>query len=237
MAQLRRKSRGIFWVGASLLAATLLLAVWLPCPTASQHYAFRVLWSLSGAMVGSAIPGTLHLKISQSSSVGLSATGAIAVFCILFWFAPAISQSRLDSTFSSATCQGVLPQGVLIKRSDLPASLDPDQGAGLSPSDALGRPIHFYVNYQFQPSPGIRDWTQVKPGVWIERYPDPDVFSAFRETGRTTLDGCRGTIVQRTSSVGADVFIPDKGCNLMWARFRQLGSSDWQWFGEMKDIR
>jgi hypothetical protein len=230
-------AKPLFWVGVALLVLAGVASFLLPCPTLSQHYAFQVLWSLSGAMVAGAIPGTLHLKISQGSTVGISATGAIAVFCILFWFDPLLSKSRLNDTFSSATCQGHLPEGERVSISHLPGDLNPAQGALLSQTDAQGRPVHFYVNYTFQPMPGIRDWTQVKPGVWIERYPDPTVFTAFRETGRITLDGCAGTVVGRTSEVGADVFIPDKGCNLMWARFRQPGSQQWQWFGEMNDIR
>lgn len=227
----------LFCIGLALLIGVCLVAFRVPCPTASESFPVQVLLGLSGAMVASAIPGAVSVTLSTNALVGVRAGGAIAVFIFLFWLDPLLpSKTRLENTFANASCQGSVPNADLVSKRDLPNSLNPEQGH-VSPADALGRPIHFYVNYTFQPMPGIRDWTQVKPGVWIERYPNPDVFSAFREKERITLDGCKGTVVGRTSSSGADVFIPDNGCNLMWARFRQLGSQTWEWFGQMHDIR
>ena len=228
--------RILFGAGLALLIVVCVVALLLPCPTVSQGFPFQVLLSLSGAMVAAGIPGTIEVKLSTNAGVAVRAGGAIAAFILLFWLDPLLpGKTRLENTFANASCQGYVPRGE-IRKQDLPTGLNPEDVGRISSQDALGRPTHFSINYKFQPSPGIRDWTQVKPGVWIERYPDPNVFAAFQEKGRTTLDGCPGSVLLRTSSQGADVFIPDKGCKLMWVRFRQLDSQEWQWFGEMQDV-
>jgi hypothetical protein len=112
----------------------------------------------------------------------------------------------------------------------------PAQPSPPPPSGDAGRPTHFSINYTFQPSPGIRDWTRASSGVWTERYPNGATIITHREIGRTTIDGCYGTLVSTVGgAAGFQTYIPDKGCQMMWARFRQ-GNGAWSFFGEMHDI-
>ena len=233
----RRVGIGIFVIGIGLLILVCAVTIYLPCPTVSQIWPLQVSLALAGGMVAGTIPGRIVVSLPKNSALVVRASGAIAVFVLLLELNPLLSKQRLESTFSNASCQGFSPtQGLAHGNTVVASSLSPQSAQPIRPDDALGRPIHFSVDYTFQPDPGIRDWTQVKPGVWFERYPNGQQFTAFREKGRTTLDGCPGSVLERTSEQGADVFIPDKGCSLMWVRFRQLGSQQWQWFQKMQDV-
>jgi hypothetical protein len=223
--------------GIAGLLFSLVIGLLIACPTPTQQHTLQIVLSISAAMAAASIPGFLNIHISGGSAFGIRAGGALAVFVLLYKFGPAPwFDERVAASFSNASCQGQLPVGMYIHQRDLPPALDPSKVGSLSPDASMGRPVHFSINYTFQPSPGIRDWTQVKPGVWIERYPDPTIFTAFREIERKTLDGCAGTVVSPDVEPSLHTFIPDKGCKLMWARF-QHGSGEWAWFGEMQDIR
>ncbi|MBI4306507.1 MAG: hypothetical protein HY678_09345, partial [Chloroflexi bacterium] len=71
--------------GVSFLVVTLALALLVPDPTSFQQFVFRIVLGLSSAGVAATIPGALDLKIGA----GIRATGAIAVFALLYFFNPA----------------------------------------------------------------------------------------------------------------------------------------------------
>ena len=226
----------LFMTGILGLLALLVINLLVPCPTLSQERTMHIVLSLMAAMVAASIPGLLQINLSHKSVLQIRAGGALAVLFLVYYLNPAsLSSQQLEQNFGNASCQGQLPAGAYVSRSELPSSLDPENVGHLSPDDGFGRPVHFSFTYKFDQYPGIRDWTQVKPGVWIERYPDPSIFTAFRQTARLSVGNCLGTEVTRQDGSDFKVFIPDKGCGLMWARFRQ-GAGEWFWLGEMTDI-
>ena len=81
----------------------------------------------------------------------------------------------------------------------------------------------------------------MRPGVWVEMYPDPRIVTVFSEVRRDTVDGCKGAVVapkvhqEAIGTVPDRLFIPDKDCRHMWLRF-QYGSGPWKWVAEMKDV-
>lgn len=219
------------------LLLSLVIGLLLACPTPNQQHTLQIILSLSAAMAAASIPGFLNLHVSSGPTFGIRAGGALAVFVLLYRFGSGpLLDERVAASFSNASCQGQLPVGYFIHQRDLPPNLDPSKVGSLSPDASMGRPVHFSINYKFQPSPGIRDWTQVRAGVWTERYPDPTIFTVFREIERKTVGDCVGTVVSPDAEPSLHTFIPDKGCPLMWARF-QHGDGEWAWFGEMQDIR
>ncbi len=96
------------------------------------------------------------------------------------------------------------------------------------------RPSHFYFMYPFQPSPGRRDWTRIDEQRWIELYADGSI-TPFTSNGGASVDGCEGTTVANDHTPSFEVFIPARGCSLMWTRFRS-GNGNWQFLGQMQDV-
>jgi hypothetical protein len=66
-------------------------------------------------------------------------------------------------------------------------------------------------------------------------YPDENLVTVLLEKARTTVDDCRGTIVTPSKPEPFEVFIPDRGCKLMWLRFRHNRQA-WRWLAEMHDV-
>jgi hypothetical protein len=93
-------------------------------------------------------------------------------------------------------------------------------------------PAAFDFTYQFQPQPGNRHWARTPDReTWTETYPD-GLVTTFPIEFRMDVDGDHGTVV---GSPTFEVFIPDIGSRMMWARFRHE-RSDWQWLGEMRNV-
>jgi hypothetical protein len=95
--------------------------------------------------------------------------------------------------------------------------------------------FHFY--YKFADRPGERYWRNVDDKTWVET--DATGEQQFLNiTGKTTIGGDRGTLLERTKPDDKEYFIPDKGGRTMWVRFRVKGSDDWSTLvGEMVDIK
>jgi hypothetical protein len=77
-----------FIFGVAFVTALLILSVFIPNPTPSQYSTFQTILALAAAGVGGILAGTIQVKGSiQKWSV--RAGGAIALFVIVFFFAPA----------------------------------------------------------------------------------------------------------------------------------------------------
>jgi hypothetical protein len=74
-----------FMFGVVFVVVLLYLAVNFPAPSNFQYLVFRVILALASAGVASMVPGFLEVQISN----WLRATGALAVFVIVYFFSPA----------------------------------------------------------------------------------------------------------------------------------------------------
>ena len=231
-----KANRNLIGSGAGALLVVLVAALLLPCPTIAQQRMIQIGLSLAAACVAAGISGFVSVNLRLPVGTTVRAGGALAVFLIVFAFNPATwADASLDRRFSNATCEGALPVGLYTPRDRLPRELDPDRTQPITAPLAGGRPVRFSFEYRFDPYPGVRNWTQVRPGVWSETYPDPSIVTVFSERRRDVIDGCVGTVVWSRDKSGLEVFIPDKGCPLMWTRFR-FADGTWGWIGEMKDV-
>jgi hypothetical protein len=99
-------------------------------------------------------------------------------------------------------------------------------------------PNFFAFDYPFQPQPGKRLWLRVDAKVFVERYPD-GTESRYEIIGHTEAHGMTGTIVakvagdpgksQTENNRGFQVFIPDRGNEVMAILFRDLGRGQPEW--------
>jgi len=71
--------------GITGLMVMLAIAIFFPHPAPFQYTVFRIVLALAGAGVGATIPGLLDVNVSGI----VRATGAIAVFVIVYFFSPA----------------------------------------------------------------------------------------------------------------------------------------------------
>lgn len=78
-----------FFFGLCFVAALLVLAVWFPEPTAFQYTVFRITLALAAAGIAGVIPGMIRLKMQPGAMLIIHAGGALAVFVIVYLFAPA----------------------------------------------------------------------------------------------------------------------------------------------------
>lgn len=231
---MNNRDRILFITGAVGLALLVVISLFIQCPTVSQERTLNIALGLVAALIAACIPGILSLKFDSLPGLPLNAAGGIAVFLLVVWVKPvALASGPADRPFTNASCQGDVPVGKEISVTQLPPALDPAQQQ-LKPTNALGRPVSFKFNYTFGEYAGNRQWTQVKPGVWIEMYPNETLFSAFREVRQQQLFECYGTVVQRQDSTQLQIFIPDKGCNKrLW--FKE-NSGEWAYLGEMQSV-
>lgn len=75
----------VFISGLTLLIISLSLALFVPNPTPFQSLVFRVTLALAAAGFGALIPGLISARASRY----IKATGATALFVIIYWFNPA----------------------------------------------------------------------------------------------------------------------------------------------------
>ncbi|MCY1276887.1 hypothetical protein D9M70_255600 [compost metagenome] len=228
-----KQERLPFFIG--VIGVALLLAVTLttPCLTPRQGFYLSIALGLMAALVARQIPGALNIDLSPAAFTKVRAGGAIAVFIIIV-FAQPLTVVGYDSEerFANTICQGKVPEGKQLDEAKLPPSLNPYEAGPISTDDAMGRLVKFSFYYSFGELAGDREWSQVKPGVWIEAYPNNKLFTAFREVGRMTNFGCSGSVVERQDSSGFKVFIPDKDCEKKWLWF-QVGGGPWSFLGSM----
>jgi hypothetical protein len=85
--------------------------------------------------------------------------------------------------------------------------------------------------------PGLRVFRLEPDNTWSVVYPSGTVSRGSRVRARIILDGCNGTVVGPPDEPEFAVFIPDKGCPGMIARWRRGFSGPWNILGAMKNIR
>ena len=229
---MNQRDRLLFITGCTGLALMVIISLFIKCPTISQEWTLSIALGLAAALIAACIPGVLNIKFDSVPALPVQAGGAIVVFLLVVWFKPALAAIPADRQFTNTSCQGQLPVGRELSVAVLPPALNPAQQQ-VNPMNALGRPVRFTFDYTFGAYAGSRQWTQVRPGVWIEMYPNGELFSAFREIGQRKLYECEGTVVQRQDSTKLEVFIPDKGCdNRLWFN----AGAEWAYMGLMKSV-
>jgi hypothetical protein len=85
--------------------------------------------------------------------------------------------------------------------------------------------------------PGLRIWQREADGTWSETYPSGLVSRDIRVRARILLDNCAGTVVGPADESDFAVFIPDKGCRAMVARWRRGSGNHWNILGVMQNVR
>ena len=78
-----------FISGLVFITVLLVLAMFFPEPTPFQYTVFRIVLAIAAAGFAAVIPGLLHLQIRPGLGAVVRASGAIAVFAIIFFFNPA----------------------------------------------------------------------------------------------------------------------------------------------------
>ncbi|MCI5162514.1 MAG: DUF1566 domain-containing protein [Candidatus Electrothrix sp. AX5] len=78
-----------FLFGLCFVAALLVLAIWFPNPTAFQYTVFRITLALAAAGIAGVIPGMIRLTVHPGTALLIHAGGALAVFVMIYLFAPA----------------------------------------------------------------------------------------------------------------------------------------------------
>jgi hypothetical protein len=71
-------------IGTTLLVALLLLVILVPQPPLVQENTFKVILALGSAGFAAMLPGQISAKLPK----GVQATGALAVFAVVFFFLP-----------------------------------------------------------------------------------------------------------------------------------------------------
>src|SRR4051794_36380440 len=127
---------------------------------------------------------------------------------------------------------GVLLGVVVLEGRQQPPPTTPSEVQSTKPSEVQ----YFTWVYQFNPDPGLRIWSRDPSGIWHERYPDGRENASFSLVSRETVDNCVGAVVRNMKDQNFEVFIPDQGCDRMWARFR-TNNGPWKRPAEMKDVR
>ena len=75
-------------LGVMFIVTLIVLAIYIPNPTAFQWFIFRVVLALSAGAVGAIIPGFLSINITLLQGIGISAGGAMAFFLLIYKFNP-----------------------------------------------------------------------------------------------------------------------------------------------------
>ena len=78
-----------FFFGLSFVSALLVLAIWFPQPTPFQYTVFRITLALAAAGIAGIIPGMIRLTVNPGTALLIHAGGALAVFVMVYLFAPA----------------------------------------------------------------------------------------------------------------------------------------------------
>lgn len=91
-----RSTKADKWVvycsGCVFLIALLLIAIFIPEPTASQQTTFRIVLAIAAGAFGIGLPGLLHVEAKINSpwfSWVIRATGASAFFIVVYFWNPA----------------------------------------------------------------------------------------------------------------------------------------------------
>ena len=80
-----RASLFVFIFGCVFVAALVVLAIVFPSPTVFQYTIFRIVLALASSGIAAFVPGLLRVRLNN----WLAASGALAVFVIVYFFSPA----------------------------------------------------------------------------------------------------------------------------------------------------
>jgi VIT1/CCC1 family predicted Fe2+/Mn2+ transporter len=81
-----------FVFGVIFIAVILTLVIFIPNPTPAQARVFSVVLALAAGGFASFLSGMLNVRLSLKSKVVIGATGALAVFVIVYFFVPAMAR-------------------------------------------------------------------------------------------------------------------------------------------------
>jgi hypothetical protein len=81
-----------FVFGVLFLVAILTLVIFIPNPTKPQMQVFSVVLALAAGGFASVLSGMLNVRLNLTSKVAIGATGALAVFVIVYFFVPAMAR-------------------------------------------------------------------------------------------------------------------------------------------------
>jgi hypothetical protein len=79
----------IFIFGLFFLITELVIALVFPEPSNFQYTIFRIILALAAGGIAALIPGLIDIKIGGGAKFVLRASGAIAVFVIVYFYSPA----------------------------------------------------------------------------------------------------------------------------------------------------
>ena len=75
--------------GLIFIITLIVLSIIFPNPTDFQYIIFRIILALAAAGAAAMIPGFMHTEFNPTTGVVIRASGAMAVFAIVFFFNPA----------------------------------------------------------------------------------------------------------------------------------------------------
>jgi hypothetical protein len=81
-----------FVFGVVFVTTILALVIFIPNPTVPQWRVFCAVLALAGGGVATTLTGMLKVNLTFGSKAAIAATGALAVFVILYFFVPAMSK-------------------------------------------------------------------------------------------------------------------------------------------------
>lgn len=93
-----------FSFGCAFLIAILAIAFYKPNPTAFEYTIYRIVIALAAAGVGAIIPGFLNIRFKS----WLRAGGAVALFIVVYFFAPATMNTVEEAAVAIPTADAKL---------------------------------------------------------------------------------------------------------------------------------
>jgi hypothetical protein len=83
---------------------------------------------------------------------------------------------------------------------------------------------------------GIRKWSRRADGQFVEAYPSGHT-QVMQTRARILLDGCAGTVVGPADEPNFAIFLPDRGCKGMVARWQRGRGTHWNVLSAMENVR
>jgi hypothetical protein len=81
----RSEHIAVFVFGVLFISLLIVLALFVPAPTAFQYTIFRIVLALAAAGIAAFVPGVINVTVNERVRAG----GAIAVFVMVYFFSPA----------------------------------------------------------------------------------------------------------------------------------------------------